>query len=49
MEIKGFQMTQLIDVTYCSLLDLSFTPPEIGILCQILGIDSHLDDFTILL
>ena len=49
MEIEGLQLTQMIHVMYRSMLDLHLTPPVIGILCQILGVNGHLDDFTILL
>jgi len=49
MEIEGLQCLQFVDVLYSAQLDFLLCPPEIGILCQILGVNSHLNDFTILL
>ena len=49
MEIEGLQRLQFIDVLHSALLDFLLGPPEIGIFCQILSVNSHLNDFTILL
>jgi len=49
MEIKGLQCLQIIDEASSFILDLFLIPPEIGIFCEILGVNSHFDDLTILL
>lgn len=49
MKIEWLQLFQFVDVTNGTLLDFQLKLPEIVIFCQILRIDSHLDNFTVLL
>ena len=49
MEVERLQLFQFVDVLCGFFLDFFLISPEVGIFGQVLGIDSHLDDLTILL
>ena len=49
MEIVRFQSFQFFDMLHCTDLNFLLSFPKVVIFCQILCINSHLNDFTIML
>ena len=49
MKIEGLQLFEIVDVADGTRLDFLLGLPEVVVLRQILGIDSHLNNFTVLL